>query len=195
MSFDQRPPSPFDFDDEHSHHPLSLSQTQQPDSPRLGILHLLVLTVCVAMYMGAMQVVLRNYPRIGPSPVGLDAYIAARGTLVGIGGGAALAGLVLWIGRRWRGMAFPVRPGEFLLVMAGVQQVLHLAQFYVVITALRNTDDWALKHPAWGIVWGFQIAALLIIAAVWLWVLVKVKVIPGRTGSVLWSEPGSDSRQ
>jgi hypothetical protein len=85
-----------------------------PQAPRLGILHLLVGTSCVAVYLA----VGRTFAQLDPtgSHGGFPVFDALRG----ISGGIALAGLILWIARRLRGFRFPVYPGEVLLVALGI---------------------------------------------------------------------------
>jgi hypothetical protein len=93
------------------------------EPPRLGIFHLLALTACVAAYIGVRQAfwiaVSRTDPRT--SPVSLA---TVEGALSGIGGGAALAGVVLFVVRRSRLQDFPVYPGEYMLVLMGFNALI-----------------------------------------------------------------------
>lgn len=94
---------------------------QVPDPPRLGIVHLLVWTACVAVVLGLNRLILRDRPIEGTEGIWL--------LLVGISGGTALGGLVLYYARRYRGLPFPVAPGDYLLVVHGIDFGLRLAVF------------------------------------------------------------------
>jgi hypothetical protein len=48
------------------------------------------------------------------------------GVLYGIGWGTALAGVVLMMARSYRGLPFPVYPGEYLLVLTGLDVTVRL---------------------------------------------------------------------
>lgn len=87
---------------------------EQEDEPRLGIIHLLVWTACVAMYLGLLRGL--EQPGTGEFPEGYWVF----NCLAGIGSGTALGGLVLWIARRYRGLRFPNHPGEYLWIALGI---------------------------------------------------------------------------
>ncbi|MHC4179368.1 MAG: hypothetical protein ACYSWU_17790 [Planctomycetota bacterium] len=95
---------------------------EQPEPPRLGILHLMVLTACVAAYMGPVRALEEPIDLLEE---GTRPFWVTTGSLYGIGSGAALAGLVLVAARRYRGLSFPVHPGEYLLVVMGFGVLLH----------------------------------------------------------------------
>jgi hypothetical protein len=109
--------------------PMHLEQPASPlptlDSspePRLGILHLLVWTACVAVYCGLAQ-------SLGLNERNPDAFDMTLSVLRSLGVGAALGGVLLWAARRRRGLAFPVHPGEYLLVVKGIN-IACLVLFY-----------------------------------------------------------------
>ena len=91
------------------------------EPPRLGIIHLLVWTACVAFYLG----IIRSFWLLLPGGSETSgALIFAN--LFGMANGTALGGLVLFAARRYRRIRFPVHPGEVLLVALGVSTVLGL---------------------------------------------------------------------
>ncbi|NQT15672.1 MAG: hypothetical protein HQ582_23145, partial [Planctomycetes bacterium] len=79
------------------------------EPPRLGIVHFLVWTACVALYLGLTQMISDMVlasaadPNLAP---GTTRDVLA-GTFHGIGSGAALAGLLLFASRPSRGFRFP----------------------------------------------------------------------------------------
>jgi len=143
----------------------------RPEPPRLGILHLMVLTACVALWMGIMRgLVLAaedDSPVLGSIP-----FFATAGTLYGIGGGTALAGLILFIARRWRGFRFPVHPGEYLLVISAISVVLQAAVYpiYLAMAHLEFLGESAM--PFFVIL---PLATFVINAAFFVWALLGVK--------------------
>ena len=144
----------------------------RPEPPRLGILHLMVLTACVALWMGILRA-LALATGGDLSTLGSDSYQAMAGSLYGIGGGAGLAGLILFFARRLRGFRFPVHPGEYLLVISGISNTLWLAinPVYVWI-AHRGISG----QPSMWVFWSVALAAFAINAAVFVWALVRVKI-------------------
>jgi hypothetical protein len=91
--------------------------------PRLGLIHLLVWTACVAVCLGLQRVLVQI--AWGPAYTLEDAPLKiATAALRSIGYGAALAGLLLWVARRRRGLRFPKHPGEYLLVVLGLDWAL-----------------------------------------------------------------------
>ncbi len=102
-----------------------LSDAVGIEPPRLGISHLMVLTACVAVYLGIARGLFGRYAQPDWEQ-SLGTFQAILWGLHGIGAGAGLAGLILFVARRRRGWPFPVHPGEYLLVMIGVSTLLGL---------------------------------------------------------------------
>lgn len=98
-----------------------------PESPRLGIVHLLVGTACVAVCLGMARTVADF-----ATPASFRTESLILGGLWSIPHGAALGGLLLWASRRRRGVPFPQFPGETLLVATGI-----LVAFYLLCQAVR----------------------------------------------------------
>lgn len=91
----------------------------QGGEPRLGIIHLLVWTACVAFLLGINQ----SFPS-SFSPGDRANRISLAFGIQSLGAGAGLAGLLLWGWRRYRGRAFPRYPGEYFLVAIGLTVAL-----------------------------------------------------------------------
>ena len=145
---------------------------QHPEPSRLGILHLMVLTACVAVCMGVMRTIAlaaEELPALGSDP-----FLAAAGTLRGIGGGAALAGLILLVARRLRRIPFPVHPGEYLLVVCAVGAILQLAAQPIYIYMLAGLSGDSSGPPGF-LFTIIPLAILCVNAAVFIWALVCVK--------------------
>ncbi len=145
---------------------------ERPEPPRLGILHLMVLTACVALWMGILRA-LALTTEGDVLTLGSDPYWATAGSLYGIGGGAALAGLILFFARRLRGFRFPVHPGEYLLLISAVSATLQFG----IITMLVMTSflDDSSELPNW-FVPILMLVAFAVNAVVFLWALVRVKI-------------------
>jgi hypothetical protein len=101
--------------------------TRPPESrSRLAILHLLVWTALVAVAMGIDTFATHLYSPADPAAarewlqrtVAPDQMVArsVRAMLTGAG----LGGLLMYFARRRRGIPFPLEPGEWLLVVLGV---------------------------------------------------------------------------
>lgn len=108
MSLPTPPQSPFDPSWQS---PACKAETVE--SPRIGVIHFLIWTACVAVYCGLAQ-------SLGLNERNPDTFDMTLSVLRSLGVGAALGGLLLWAARRWRGLAFPVHPGEYLLVVKGI---------------------------------------------------------------------------
>lgn len=142
---------------------------EQPQPPRLGILHLMVLTACVAVWMGAMRTIALAADQL--TALGSDPFLAA-GTLNGIGGGVALSGLILLVSRRLRRIPFPVHPGEYLLVMSAIGFILTSAINAAFLLLLRTEPT---SSTLWWLGMGSVIATFVVNAAVLIWAFVHVK--------------------
>lgn len=82
---------------------------------------MLVWTACAAVYLSLTQ----SLPQF---PVASQRQLPILFTALGsLGGGAALGGLVLLVVWRRRGILFPVYPGEYLLVVLGLELLLGFA--------------------------------------------------------------------
>ena len=134
-----------------------------PD-PRLGIVHLLVGTACVAIYLGLEQTA-RGLPvdvvNLSERTIVLEAFRL----LYALGAGIALGGLLLWVARRLRGMPFPRHPGDYMLVVEGILCLLFLG-LGLLWPLLNVMSEHGLIYPWWsGIVFLYVINALVWFAA------------------------------
>jgi len=84
-----------------------------PEQPRLGVMHLLIWSACVALDLGINQLFIKQVARFITTP------LLALSTLYSLASGAALGGILLLASRRLRGLAFPRHPGECVLVALG----------------------------------------------------------------------------
>lgn len=141
-----------------------------PEPPRLGILHLMVLTACVAAWMGAMRSLVLAAE--GGTLLDSDPFLATAGTLYGIGGGAALAGLILLVARRLRRIRFPVHPGEYLLTYCAVGAVLQAA-VYPIYLAMAHLDFSSGSTMPFFVI--LPLATFVINVAFFIWALIGVK--------------------
>lgn len=125
MESDQPPQSPFAPGFEG----VSSAEAQTPPTPdpyqggepRLGIIHLLIWTACVALVLGIDQSFSSGFPTLHCENRMATALVQS------MGGGTALAGLLIWARRRYRGQAFPRYAGEYFLVVFGILTALYLA--------------------------------------------------------------------
>ena len=166
MNPDQSPQSPLASPDTPE-----APARQQPEQPRLGILHLMVLTACVAVWMGVTRTIAlaaEELPALGSDP-----FLAAWGTLQGIGGGVALSGLILLVARRLRRIPFPIHPGEYLLVMVAISVTLSSAVYPYFLLILRMEPTSA---PPWWLTTGLGIVVFAVNAAVFIWTFVCVQI-------------------
>ncbi len=160
-------------DDTADQNPEPSTESSQPaESPRLGILHLMVLTACVAGYLGTIRglqgLIGSDYPPV------FQAFEATVGTLDGIAAGATLAGLILLAARRFRGMPFPVHPGEFLIVMLGIAVVMNLLRYAPYIWYVRGGVELLNDRYMW-VAWGIGIGTFVLNVAWWIWAFVRLK--------------------
>ena len=103
--------------------PPASQVSREQSEPRLGIVHFLVWTACVAAYLAAWQTMRGHFP----APPQRGALSGAIMALHAIVSGAGLAALLLWASRRRRGLCFPRHPGEYLLVLQGASDVVGVA--------------------------------------------------------------------
>ena len=177
MGSEKPVPSPFGGSDLPKASAQQPPAPQQPEPPRLGILHLMVLTACVAGHLGLTRarslmipLMITGQAAVGPPGV----FEAAAGTVHGIGSGAALAGLVLLVARRRRGFSFPVYPGEYLLVLVGFGVLARWANLACVclIASFRGPAVVLSSFDA------FLLHGLpfVLYASIFLWAVIRVKI-------------------
>jgi hypothetical protein len=151
----------------------SLEVPPPPEPPRLGISHLLILTACVAAYMGVDRTLTAAYLD-ADFQVTAGAFDTATATVWGIGGGAALAGIVLFVARRFRRLPFPVHPGEYLLVLVGFAVACRCARTAAVLLHLHLEQDGNYHLSSSYFAWHY--ALLAVYALIFLWVVVRVRI-------------------
>lgn len=139
------------------------------ETPRLGILHLMVLTACVALYSGTVQGLQRAF-RSEVTRISEGAIV----TVHVLAAGAALAGLVLFAARRRRGMPFPIHPGEFLIVLLGMNAVALLLGSIVVVWYSQVASFGANNDGRW-VYRTMNIAIFVINVAWWIWAFIRLK--------------------
>lgn len=142
----------------------AIRSEKPPAEPRLSIVHLMVATVCIAFYAGLMRVSI-NRPRESGSAN--QVMIAAMDS---VGEGLALAGLLLVLARRRRGLPFPRHPGEYLVVVMGAQGVLAL--LWGAIFLLGD----ALDRQPWAMIQAFYLVRTVTLAPVYIYSIAAVKV-------------------
>lgn len=109
--------------------PTPRGPPEESDPPPIGIVHLVVWTAGVAVYLSLERA---RGQMFGPSaPFGGTFLEIGSGILESLAYGAALAGLLLWTARRWRGLPFPRHPGEYLLVVIGLNQALRFSYVFL----------------------------------------------------------------
>jgi hypothetical protein len=110
-------------------------------APRLSIMHLLIWTALSAVFMGYFNLVMRlqpdSMPRAITDWINSPANFAFR-TVGSMASGAELGGVLLFVARRWRGLRFPVQPGEWLLFMGGITSLLGMVS-YLSLMVTRET--------------------------------------------------------
>lgn len=115
----------------------------QGGEPRLGIIHLLVWTACVAMVLGSDQ----TFSAVFSHGQDKSGVILARG-LAALGSGAGLGGLFLWGWRRRHGRPFPRHPGEYLLVVIGLSAILSMLMEGVLCALVVPVKE-AIPSTSW----------------------------------------------
>ena len=140
----------------------------EPEQPRLGIIHLLVWTACVAGYFGVIRGLAPPAwsPRLGPS---LGIWVG-----VAMGRATGLGGLLLFAARRYRRLPFPRQPGETLLVLLGVGAAGHLLDY-----PIRYGAVYLGTIPRWVPDLSFLLAVVLA-AVLYLIAAVRTKILRWR---------------
>ena len=100
--------------------------------PRLGIIHIMLWTAGVAIALSAYLATREIYQ------YNRDEYPFMQVLQVGhsLVSGAGLACLAVFLGRKWRGIPFPVHPGHWLLLMSGIISAIHLPVRGAILFAL-----------------------------------------------------------
>lgn len=90
-----------------------------PDSPpKFGIGHLLLWTACCAAYLAIVRAIAVDEP-------GFVGFLILL--LLAMIEGASWAGLAIFISRRFRGVRWPIEPGEWLLAIFGARLLVEAA--------------------------------------------------------------------
>ena len=106
------------------------------EQPRLGIIHLIVGITCVAVYLGLMRTPLSLS---GPTFDREETGVFFKGMLLFscLGAGIAMGGPCLLLARVVRGVPFPIHPGDYLLVLWGVNSIFSLGASFVLVSEYR----------------------------------------------------------
>jgi hypothetical protein len=103
------------------------------DQPSLSVLLLLIWVGLVASFIGLWDLLDRLQPESVQHQIGdwtkRPISVMLR-TMAATASGAAVGGALLFVAYRRRGLAFPVQPGEWLLVTLGVADLVNLGFWY-----------------------------------------------------------------
>ncbi|MGD0897684.1 MAG: hypothetical protein ABR915_07590 [Thermoguttaceae bacterium] len=128
---------------------------------RMGINHLLLWTTCTAVYLAVERAGARfrgSFP--GEEGLRYQAIMSLRA----LGAGGAVMGGVLFVARRFRRLAFPRHPGEYLLLAMALECIVALASssflprslygpsallYFSLQDVLRLLGSLILLIPAW----------------------------------------------
>jgi len=130
------------------------------EQPRLGIIHLMGWTACVAFQFAMVRAfsLPGTTPRFEPSVV---VWIGAE-----IGRATALGGLVLLAVRRYRGLRFSGQPGEAFLVLLGVGVALGIVQRFAHFVVIRSPAGPVLVMQMFGLLGILLLAVMYMRAAI-----------------------------
>ena len=142
-----------------------------PEQPRLGILHLMVLTTCVAIYFSIFCPFLSGM-NMADSVTDLAFYLG-----YGVGSGVALAGLLLWPARRYRGLPFPTQPGERLLILLGMGALLEMLRNLILLRTFYGSDYDSVFLILLEI---FHLLLVVVLAVLYLLAVVRTKILRWR---------------
>ena len=141
--------------------------------PRLGILHLLGATTCVAVYFGLAQTAqLITADFVDRSDTRL--VHEASWVLSGLGSGLALSGLLLWLARRWRGMPFPRHPGEHMLVVQAINCILGLGFQFLFAHLWVLSEQETLDLPVY--LWWDKLLFVLFLIHALIWMVAGLRI-------------------
>ena len=140
-----------------------------PEQPRLGIIHLMVWTACVAVYFSINRLF---YPDelLQTDPLFLVFWVGE-----GIVLGAALGGLLLFVARRCRGLPFPTQPGEMLLVLSGVNAAMYLL-LALLFLLIREGDGPITNSTQLIFHQAFALLTVVVLGVLHLIVIVRTKI-------------------
>lgn len=145
--------------------------TPVPEPPRMGILDLLVWTACVAVYLG-LWMTLEGSTFLLPEAEGR--LRVAKAVLYAIGWGTALSGVVLMMARSYRGFPYPVYPGEYLLVVMGLDVAIRLTiSILLAILLLWWTPGYGSEYALGALQF---LAAFGLYAWVFVWAVTRVRM-------------------
>ncbi|HYW78481.1 MAG TPA: hypothetical protein VE890_02855 [Thermoguttaceae bacterium] len=149
----------------------------EPEEPRLGIMHLLVWTACVAVYFSFLRTMTES---------GQEQFLGSSNAVsvfYGLGMGTALAGLVLLVSRRLRGFPLAKHPGEYLLLLFGVSLIASVViQMIIVRIGPISVGRWSWAEYA---LMGTSYGMLAIDGLILLIATVRVKILHWRVFFVI----------
>lgn len=111
----------------------------ETETPRLSIMHLMVWTAITAVYFSCLRM-LMNAASESPQAAAFGGQ-GVPWMIMGVGNATALAGLVLLVARRFRGMPFLTHPGEKLWALLGFSGISFLAQYALVLQVIKSADS------------------------------------------------------
>ena len=144
----------------------------QPEPPRLSILHLMVWTACAAVYFSFFRICQNAL-----EPLGGTSGLASQKVpwlVFGVGRATALAGLVLLVARRLRGVPFLKHPGEKLWALAGLSAVFALVRQALLIVVLSRVSEFPGSAYALAISLTSALTTLVMLA-LYVWAAVASK--------------------
>ncbi len=148
----------------------------EPEPPRLGILHLLVWTACVAVYFSLTHAV---YSRqmVQAAQLDLDSMGFGVGLWVmeGIVSGTALGGLLLLASRRYQRLRFPRQPGETLWALLGIAAVMELLSSWLWYLAAGEPGS-NVHAGLWvSLDGGFRFLTIVVLSVLYLFAAARTK--------------------
>jgi len=117
-----------------------------PDQPRLGIIHIMLWTAGSAVILA----VYRALAAWDELPGQQQVFLQVRQILFSMSYGAAVGGLGVFLVRKLRGVPYPLYPGHWILLNAGILTVLSFAAWAVIATQIDD-EDFRAQHLAWNV--------------------------------------------